>query len=267
MGVTFVVLNAVLPQDLTRTNDLASATLLSGHGNKDAARHFNTVVVREVIWRDALGIIAAHPLFGVGVGGYVSYDTYEGDSKDFNATDPHNMILYEWAELGTIGLGIFLWLIGAILYLAWRAYRRASTPETRWLAGGAWAALAAYLAMSLTEPFWTRGDGLIFFLLVGIAANLASAPGLRRACDCAGTPCGGAAAAPPPRQAVVEQCPQGTMLAGRANHGDCGRMANPEACDCAGTPLAGRANHGDCGRIECVSNQPCPPDGARGVLG
>ena len=32
----------------------------------------------------------------------------------------------------------------------------------------------------------------------------------------AGTPCGGAAAPPPPRQGVGEQCPQGTMRAGRA---------------------------------------------------
>src|SRR5947209_4428326 len=43
------------------------------------------------------------------------------------------------------------------------------------------------------------------------------------ACDCAGAPCGGAAAPPPPHQGVGEQCPQGTMLAGRANPADCGR--------------------------------------------
>src|SRR2546423_12752252 len=42
------------------------------------------------------------------------------------------------------------------------------------------------------------------------------------ACDGAGTPCGGAAAPPPPGAGVGEQCPQGTMLAGRANQGHCG---------------------------------------------
>src|SRR5205085_12154094 len=41
------------------------------------------------------------------------------------------------------------------------------------------------------------------------------------ACDCVGSPCGGAAAPPPPRQGVGEQCPQGTMLAGRPNDGHC----------------------------------------------
>jgi tetratricopeptide (TPR) repeat protein len=45
------------------------------------------------------------------------------------------------------------------------------------------------------------------------------------ACDCAGTPCGGAAAPPRPDAGVEEQCPQGTMLAGRATCADCGRQA------------------------------------------
>ena len=49
------------------------------------------------------------------------------------------------------------------------------------------------------------------------------------ACDCAGTPGGGAAAAPPLRQGVVQQCPQGTMLAGRANDNDRGRVGVPHA--------------------------------------
>src|SRR5438067_3546937 len=44
-----------------------------------------------------------------------------------------------------------------------------------------------------------------------------------QACDCAGTPCSAAAAPPPPDAGVGEQCPQGTMLAGRAAHADCGR--------------------------------------------
>jgi ATP-binding cassette, subfamily C, bacterial CydC len=43
------------------------------------------------------------------------------------------------------------------------------------------------------------------------------------ACDCAGTPCGGAAAPPRPDAGGGEQCPQGTMLAGRAAYADCGR--------------------------------------------
>src|SRR5205085_3477048 len=59
-----------------------------------------------------------------------------------------------------------------------------------------------------------------------------------QACDCAGTPCGAAAAPPPPDAGVGEQCPQGTMTAGRAHHADCGRR-------------------------ERTPEQTLPPDGAR----
>jgi hypothetical protein len=55
----------------------------------------------------------------------------------------------------------------------------------------------------------------------------------RQACNCAGTPCGGATAPPP--DAGVEQCPQGTVL-------------------------AQRANHAACGRLRCVPHQTLPPD-------
>jgi hypothetical protein len=56
----------------------------------------------------------------------------------------------------------------------------------------------------------------------GLAGLVCYAPSTM-ASDCAGTPCGGAAAPPRPDAGVVEQYPQGTMLAGRANHADRGR--------------------------------------------
>src|SRR2546421_4352989 len=46
---------------------------------------------------------------------------------------------------------------------------------------------------------------------------------IQPAYDYAGPPCGAAAAPPPLDAGVGEQCPQGTMRAGRAACGDCGR--------------------------------------------
>ncbi len=169
MLLALIVANVALPQELLRTNEIAPALQQDSSYVKGGS-----IFVRVVIWRDALGIIAAHPLTGLGVGGYVSYDTYQGNALDFNSGDPHNMILYEWAELGTIGLVIFLWFIGAILRVSWQAFTRAGDGETRWLGGAILATLAGYLTMSLTEPFWTRGNGLFFFLLIGVAVNLIS---------------------------------------------------------------------------------------------
>ncbi|GAC1397517.1 MAG: hypothetical protein NVSMB65_16410 [Chloroflexota bacterium] len=169
VGIVLLLANATLPQSLVRTDELHLSALLGGHPSDGVG---GSALVRLVVWRDALGLIGAHPLLGVGAGGYLTIDAYQGDTLNFNATDPHNMILYEWAEVGAVGLCIFLWLLGAIVRAAWQALHRARDRERRWLAAAALSSLTAYLVTGLTEPIWTRGDGLIFFLLVGMTANL-----------------------------------------------------------------------------------------------
>jgi hypothetical protein len=63
----------------------------------------------------------------------------------------------------------------------------------------------------------------------------------KMASDCAGPPCGGAAAPLPPDAGVGAQCPQGAMLAGRAKRADCGPQAagrhRTGACDHRGTAV------------------------------
>jgi|GEM_PF-4406786 len=169
-----VVANTLLPPSLTRFSEFVPSNTL---GPNVTAATGGTVLSRLILWRDALGIIAAHPLLGVGVGGYISYDTFQGNTYNFNTNDPHNAILYFWAELGTGGLLVFLWLVSATFRSAARATQAAGDGETRWLALGILAALLSYMVFSLTEPIWTRGDGLIFFMLVGMAVNLASLGG------------------------------------------------------------------------------------------
>lgn len=170
-AVLLAVLNALLPNDLTRSSQYNPSNLLSTHANVDAG---GTALSRVVLWRDGLNLIASHPLLGVGVGGYVTYDTYQGDPFNFNTTDPHNAIIYFWAELGTVGLVAFLWTIAAIFRAANLARRTSLGSPDYWLAAGCLSAIISYLVFTLTEPIWIRGDGLAFFLLVGVVTNLAS---------------------------------------------------------------------------------------------
>ena len=169
-GVLVAVLNSLLPDDLTRSSQFNTSHLV---GSKATLATGGTVLSREILWGDAFGLIAAHPLLGVGVGGYLTFHTYQGDSYDFNTDDPHNAILYFWAELGTVGLIVFIWLIVAIFRTAAAARRATRGNPEYWIATGCLSALASYLIFTLTEPIWIRGDGLAFFLLVGICANLA----------------------------------------------------------------------------------------------
>ncbi|MDB5077696.1 MAG: polymerase, partial [Chloroflexi bacterium] len=155
----------IVPPSLTRAGDFAPSV------QNGAA---NTILIRGVIWRDALNLIASHPVLGMGVGGYISYDTYNGDPINFNTNDPHNAILYMWAELGPLGLLVFLWMVYSILWLGVQADHNTKDDPDHWIAEGSFSAITSYLVFALSEPIWVRGDGLIFFLLVGICASLQS---------------------------------------------------------------------------------------------
>jgi O-antigen ligase len=166
-GILVIVMNAVLPDDLTRISQFNTANLSSPSAG-------GTVLSRLILWSDAVKLIAAHPILGVGVGGYLTIHNYHGDTQDFSTNDPHNAFLYMWGELGTVGLLAFIFLLVAIFRMANKGRRATRNTPDYWLAVGCFAALSSYLVYTLTEPIWVRGDGLVFFLLVGITTNLAT---------------------------------------------------------------------------------------------
>jgi O-antigen ligase len=74
------------------------------------------------IWGSAVRIWLSHPLFGVGSGGFrdVCPDLRYGPLYPFDpalprcASHPHNLYLEWLADLGLVGLGLFLWMIVAL---------------------------------------------------------------------------------------------------------------------------------------------------------
>ncbi len=66
-------------------------------------------------YKDALTLISRYPWFGVGFGGTPSIDIYLGVS---------NVYLLIAEEMGLIGLGSFLLVMGVFFAYAWRAWRR-----------------------------------------------------------------------------------------------------------------------------------------------
>ena len=68
---------------------------------------------RIYYYATALQLFATHPLVGVGAGNYQFFDrSYEGDAAGGIA---HNQFLTVAAEMGIVGLGLLLWLVGAFL--------------------------------------------------------------------------------------------------------------------------------------------------------
>jgi membrane protein implicated in regulation of membrane protease activity len=78
----------------------------------------------------------AHPLLGVGAGNYdPAYARYHVPGWNLSLGHAHNYYINAAAETGGIGLAIFLFLTGAMLYAAWRAARRTDDTHSAALKG------------------------------------------------------------------------------------------------------------------------------------
>lgn len=86
-------------------------------------------VVRADLMRTALRLITEHLLIGVGLGNFLITSIQYRDPQEplFYAVQPvHNIFLLLWAEIGTLGLILFIWFVV-------RSYRHAGTAGKRML--------------------------------------------------------------------------------------------------------------------------------------
>lgn len=140
---------------------------------------------RMLFWGAAIEMWRTHPLAGVGADGYDG--AYPQARADFAAEHPdsplvtinerylsagaHNEYLQIMAELGAVGVALFLIFCAALVRAAWLALRRTSSP----LAQGAVASLVAFAISSGASSISFRwfGSGLVFFFAAALVARLA----------------------------------------------------------------------------------------------
>jgi O-antigen ligase len=86
----------------------------AGHGKE------TSMGLRINAWKNAIELIKKHPLLGVGTGGYEQAFVHSDKDQEgwvkFIQHDPHNQFLKIFAELGIVGLVIFLSFLGATLF-------------------------------------------------------------------------------------------------------------------------------------------------------
>ncbi len=129
-----------------------------------------SVEVRIELARTSLRVIATRPLFGVGID---RYHLLAGSlaSPRLNALfpvrkNPHNDFLRFGAELGLVGLGLFLWILAAAGRRIWRALQVTRDPRLAGLVGG----LVAFLTTSLvSNPLMLREVSYVFWIALGLA--------------------------------------------------------------------------------------------------
>jgi len=117
---------------------------------------------RVAIWKFTGMMIKDHPILGSGIGTY-KYNTFRYQAKFFKQGDnrsiyrygyaekAHNEYLQLWAELGTIGLAIFLWLIISYFNYGIRYLKREKDEQKQGIMIGLMGAVVAFLVDSF---FW-----------------------------------------------------------------------------------------------------------------
>ncbi|MDP3964936.1 MAG: O-antigen ligase family protein [bacterium] len=122
------------------------------------------------VWSEMSAKIGERPLFGYGLGAFpvIRQQYVKGF---FESTEAHNDYLRLAIELGVIGLGVYMILLGTLLYSLWRKFRANISPAAKaWMISGVGLA-GALMVMSFSDNvlqgtaamwlFWSFQAGLL----------------------------------------------------------------------------------------------------------
>ncbi|MEJ5199087.1 MAG: O-antigen ligase family protein, partial [Anaerolineae bacterium] len=167
-GALAAALLALVP--VLRTPRMASLlTLASG-----------TNFLRLVLWEGTARMIAAHPIFGVGLGNFVTqYPRYMLPEGGYEPVvyHPHNLLLDTWTSMGLPGVAALAVLLIAFFRAGLRAYRRLHTKrDLQALVLGLLASMVGLLAHGLVDTGFRLTDlAFVFMATLGIVASVEAA--------------------------------------------------------------------------------------------
>ena len=125
-----------------------------------------TLQTRSVIYVATWQMLTAHPIFGLGLGGYLYV------LHDFPEIYPHDVYLAFWAELGLLGLVAFLIILAGLIWRGWRALPLAAGFERALL----WGALGTFVLWGVhgifDTPYWKNDMSVEFWLVAAVEVAL-----------------------------------------------------------------------------------------------
>ena len=171
--------------------------------NPQADYNVTSETGRLAIWTRGLGYVSEYPIFGIGPNNFIRAGwtiSPQGEAGLFGASlrdqAPHNSFLQVWAEMGSVGL--LIWLSVLSLGVVYPLLLRRRMPR-RWLNGGssdqrfiylsASYLPASFLGFTVTSFFVSHAYTAIFYVMVGLLSGfLVIARGQWRAERVAGWP-------------------------------------------------------------------------------
>ena len=135
-----------------------------------------TSVTRFELYGATLQMIVHHPLFGLGIGGYLYV------YHNFPEIYPHDLLLTFWVELGILGLVAFAYIYIRLMVTGWRALPSLSGFE-HVLSFGALGSLVLWAVHGIFDtPYWKNDMSVEFWIVAAIlvAVLRGSRPDLTR---------------------------------------------------------------------------------------
>ena len=107
---------------------------------------------RMTVWRDSLDVVAAYPVFGCGLGGFLSaFSRYKTGAPQYDVDYAHNDYLQFLAEIGGIGFAVAAVFLIAVALALLRRVAACRDLEQKSLAAACLASLLAIAAHSLVD--------------------------------------------------------------------------------------------------------------------
>lgn len=129
-------------------------------------------------WATSAPIIAAFPLFGVGLGNFTTWYTHSFSEPWLFTISPHNYLIYLATSGGALTAAVFLWFLATRAKHAWRWLQATRTlPRERaellhigWIAGATGLFIHGLLDLSLEVP----AINLLWWLALGLGIPAAT---------------------------------------------------------------------------------------------
>ena len=134
---------------------------------------------RWLEWQPALNMLGENFVLGVGVGNYqenIGQPLYYGFLPNAKKTEAHtnNLYLVIGSTMGFVGLACFVAFLGYFVNAARGLWMKVSDKWGQGLAAGLIGSVYAIIAVNLFSSLFVRGNSLIWALLLGMIAAVAS---------------------------------------------------------------------------------------------
>jgi O-antigen ligase len=167
VALAAVAVAAIVGMAMTGSNTFSERVRLAAHeaGNWKYGQGVGTSIGDRLnFYATSARIIRENPVFGVGLGGFPAAFREQITGTEITPThNPHNQYLLFGAQLGLVGLAVFLWL----LWMLWRAGLRLEDGFERMAAQGLFA--TAVVGSAVNSFLLDHTEGLFFAWLAGLA--------------------------------------------------------------------------------------------------